>query len=78
MDHFLICENSSCRFVLDRRINGKSLHNLKLILKNCPSCGGRWSSTCPFCSQALTLKVVGGFPHFACCGQRLHAKAKAA
>jgi hypothetical protein len=78
MDHFLICENPKCRFVLDRRVNGKSLGDPQLILKKCPACHGEWSSTCPFCGQALAMKLFGGLLHFSCCGKRLHPEAKAA
>lgn len=78
MSHFLICENEQCRFVLDRRINGKSLAVPPSILKECPACGGQWSSTCPFCGQALAMKLLGGLPHSACCSRKLHAAAKAA
>jgi hypothetical protein len=78
MDHLLICENSTCRFVLDRRINGKSVGNPQLLLKKCPACRGDWSSTCPHCGQALAVKLVDGLLHLTCCGKRLHPEAKAA
>lgn len=78
MDHLLICENPSCRFVLDRRINGKLLGNPQLILKKCPACRGEWSSICPFCGQSLTVKLINGLLHLTCCGKRLHPEAKAA
>jgi hypothetical protein len=78
MDNYLICENPSCRFVLDRRLNGKSLPSPQPILKKCPSCRSEWSSVCPFCSQALTIKFVQGHAHASCCGRRLRAQAEAA
>lgn len=78
MDHYSICENPGCRYILDRRVNGKSLHDPQFILKKCPACGGAWSSTCPSCGQALAMKLLGGLPYSACCGRKLHAKAKAA
>jgi ssDNA-binding Zn-finger/Zn-ribbon topoisomerase 1 len=78
MDHFSICRNPKCRFVLDRRVNGKSLEDPLLILKKCPACGGGWSSTCPFCGQALTLKLIDRHLHSSCCGQRLQPRARAA
>jgi hypothetical protein len=78
MDHFLVCNNAQCRFVLDRRINGKSLDAAQLILKKCPACGGAWSTSCPSCTQALAVKMVGGLPRFACCERKPAANARAA
>lgn len=78
MSHFLICKNERCRFVLDRRLNGKSLILAPTILKECPACGGPWSSACPFCGQALAIKLLRGIPHTACCSRTLHAEARAA
>ena len=78
MSHFLICENPACRFVLDRHIDGVTPSDAQLILKQCPSCGGAWSSLCPFCSQGLTIKIVNDLPQFSCCGHKLGMEAKAA
>lgn len=78
MDHFLICDNPRCRFILDRRLNGKSLDGPQFILKKCPSCGGSWSSTCPSCGQALAVKLVDGLPHISCCQAKTHSTAAAA
>ena len=78
MERYLICENPNCRFVLDRRINGKSLDGAQLLLKRCPACGGGWSSTCPTCSLELAIKLVGGLPHTVCCERKPTAKARAA
>lgn len=78
MERFVVCNNPSCRFILDRRIDGKSLDGAQLILKKCPACGGDWSLTCPACSQALATKVVGGLPHSVCCEGKPNAKARAA
>jgi hypothetical protein len=52
MARYLNCENSRCRFILDRRMNGKLLGDPQLILKKCPECGGAWSCTCPCCAAA--------------------------
>jgi hypothetical protein len=78
MNHFLVCENPSCRFILDRRINGEALDGVRGIINQCPECGNDWSSSCPFCDQALTINFVNGLPHAACCGRKLRADAKAA
>lgn len=77
MERYLICENLKCRFVLDRRIDGKSLDGAA-ILKKCPACGGAWSSTCPSCSQTLAIKLAGELPHTVCCDRKPNAKARAA
>jgi hypothetical protein len=66
MARYLNCENPRCRFILDRRMNGKLLGDPQLILKKCPECGGAWSSTCPCCAQPLTLKLIHGLPHATC------------
>jgi hypothetical protein len=78
MDHFLICKNPSCRFVLDLRLNGKLLDSVHLVLKNCPACGGAWTSQCPFCSQPIAVSFADGPPQSACCGHRLRGEAQAA
>ncbi len=78
MQRYLICDNPNCRFVLDRRINGKSLDGAQLLLQKCPACGGNWSSTCPTCSLTLAVKLVGGLPHTTCCERKPQAKARAA
>ncbi len=78
MEHFLICNNSECHFVLDRRINGRSLDGAQLILKKCPACGGDWSSTCPSCAQALVVKLVAGLPQSGCCDRKLASSVRAA
>ena len=78
MERFLVCNNSKCHFVLDRRINGKSKDGAQVTLKKCPSCGGDWSATCPSCSQPLVTKMVGGLPHTVCCERRPSVKARAA
>lgn len=78
MDHYLICSNSKCRFILDRLINGKSMDGAHLVLKKCPACGGDWTSICPSCSLTLAVRLTGGVPHAACCERKAHAKARAA
>ena len=47
MERYFICNNPECRFVLDRRINGKSVDGAHLILKKCPACGGAWRLSRP-------------------------------
>jgi len=75
MERFLICNDPKCQFVLDRRIDGKSLVGAHLILKKCPECGGNWSSTCPACAQPLAIKLVAGLPQSACCDRKANARA---
>lgn len=78
MTRFLICDNPQCRFIMDLRVNGRTLNGTQFILKKCPSCGGSWSPTCPSCHQALVVKEVRGLPHSACCQSRPAAGARAA
>lgn len=78
MDHFLVCENPACRFILDRSVNGESLDGVRRILKKCPACNCDWSSSCPFCDQPLTVSFIDGVPRSACCGHKLRAEARAA
>jgi hypothetical protein len=78
MNHFLVCENPGCRFILDRRVNGESLDGVRKTLKGCPECGSDWSSSCPFCDQPLSVSFIDGVPGSACCGHNLRAEAKAA
>lgn len=78
MDRFLVCDNPKCRFILDRRLNAKSLDGAQSILKKCPSCGGSWSSSCPSCGQPLAVKSVHGLPHITCCAPKPHSAARVA
>jgi hypothetical protein len=75
MEHFLICENPTCRFVVDLRIGGRAPANQPFILSQCPECGSNWSSTCPFSGRPLVVHWSAGLPHCACCSQKLLAKA---
>jgi hypothetical protein len=78
MERFLVCNNSSCHFVLDRRINGKSPDGAQLVLQKCPECGGDWSTTCPSCLQPVAMKLVGELPHLVCCARQPDQKTRAA
>lgn len=79
MNHFLICENPACRFILDRRLDGTSLDGVLGLLPRCPECGGSWSAKCPFCSQAVAIELPAeGIPALACCGRRPLLAANAA
>jgi hypothetical protein len=73
----VICKNPRCRFILDRRIDGKSLDNAR-VLKKCPAGAGDWTSICPCCGQALAVKLIDELPYPSFCGQKLSAKAQAA
>lgn len=78
MERFLVCNNRKCRFILDRRIDGRSQDAAELILKTCPACGGDWSSKCPSCSQAVAIRLIGGLPQYVCCDRKPSAAARAA
>jgi hypothetical protein len=70
MEHFLICGNPSCRFVLDLQEVRKPLPGL--LLNECPECGSQWSATCPFCAQPLSIIWHGHRAHCAQCNRRFH------
>jgi hypothetical protein len=73
MDHFLICENPNCRFVVDTLIEGKTPANGSFVLHACPECGGKWSATCPYSGRALIVRWFQGLPHCLCCTRKLLA-----
>jgi len=77
MARFLVCNNPSCRFILDRRLNGASLDGVHEIVKLCPACGSDWSSSCPFCDHPLSVDFIGGLPRSACCEHKLRPEAQA-
>jgi hypothetical protein len=74
MGSYSICRNPNCRFVLDRRVNGKPLNALRLILKKCPACSGEWSSLCPFCGKDVAVELSDGHLQMQCCGRGLHER----
>jgi hypothetical protein len=74
VDKYLVCSNTGCRFILDRRVNGTSLDGVQKILKTCPACSSDWSISCPYCAQALTVHFIHGLPHSACCGHKIRAE----
>jgi hypothetical protein len=75
MKHFLMCENSQCRFVLDCGRNGSFRTLAKNGLPKCPECGGQWSAKCAFCSGSLTVAWIDGLPHCFSCHRKLRAEA---
>ena len=78
MDHFLICENSRCRLVVDTLIEGKTPGNGRFVLEKCPECGSAWSANCPFSGRPLVVQWLNALPHCLCCNRRLAATAAAA
>ncbi|HKW56194.1 MAG TPA: hypothetical protein VJN42_02465 [Candidatus Acidoferrum sp.] len=78
MARFFICDNPKCRFLMDRRVNGRTLNGTQFIVKKCPVCGGNWSTTCPSCGQPLAVKIAGGLPYAMCCERKPITRASAA
>lgn len=78
MAHFLICDNPRCRFIMDLRVNGRTLNGTQFIVKKCPACGGNWSANCPSCNQALAVRLIGGLPHSVCCEHKPSTGSRAA
>ena len=78
MARFLICDNPKCRYLMDLRVNGRTLNGTQFIVKKCPECGGNWSKTCPSCGQPLAVKMHAGLPYPVCCERKPMARASAA
>jgi hypothetical protein len=74
MQHFLICSNPGCRFVLDLQVSGKPLRRSRVPLSACPECGSGWSASCPFCVQPLNLAWSDHRPQCANCHRRFLAE----
>lgn len=51
----LICQNASCRFVLDLGQAGPTVKRSSLVVNGCPECGHPWSNLCPQCSEGLEV-----------------------
>jgi len=77
MEHFLICGNPFCRFVLDLQEVRKPLRRAQLLLKECPECGAQWSTTCPFCAEPLSVMWHGHHALCAHCHRQFHTPAAA-
>ena len=75
MQSFLICENPKCLMVLDLREDGRVMPRSELILNECPECGSRWSSACPFCGKPLEVTWRAKFPHCSGCRKKLQPEA---
>jgi hypothetical protein len=78
MNHYLICQNPGCRFVLDNRLNGRGAAPRRFLLSSCPQCGGGWASNRPLPRRALGPEWDGKLPFCACCSGNGHARRKAA
>jgi hypothetical protein len=78
MEHFLICANAACRFILDLQQARKPLRRSQMLLNECPECTAQWSANCPFCTKPLSVVFQGHRAHCAHCKRRFHAAAAAA
>jgi hypothetical protein len=38
VEHFLICKNPKCRFIVNLRESGQEVHRSELIVHQCPEC----------------------------------------
>ena len=75
MNHFLLCNNSTCGFLLDVRIDGSPFPSNWLLLHHCPECGSDWSSNKLVSSRALTPSRRAKVPFCPCCQRSWRAKA---
>jgi hypothetical protein len=77
MEHFLICSNATCRFVVDLQQARKPLRRSGSLLNQCTECGSEWLATCPSCAKPLGVIWQGHHAHCAQCQRRFHASAAA-
>jgi len=64
MNHYLVCSNPTCHFVLDVRLHGTRSANQSFLPAHCPHCNSAWSSKRP-----LPFRALGGHrvPRCHCC-----------
>jgi hypothetical protein len=74
MEHFLICENTACLFIIDLKQGGRLMSRSELVISQCPECGHRWSPSCPFCMQPLDITWNEKLPHCSRCLRKLQPK----
>jgi ssDNA-binding Zn-finger/Zn-ribbon topoisomerase 1 len=74
LEHFLICTNPACRFIVDLREGAQTLERSKLVINECPECGNSWSSYCPFCDRSLEVVQRGNLFFCSRCSRSLHAE----
>jgi ribosomal protein L37AE/L43A len=71
MEHFLICTNPRCRYIVDLREGAQVLERSNLIIAECPECGLPWSSLCPFCGRQFEAIRRGNLSYCSHCGKEL-------
>ncbi len=75
MNHFLLCNNATCGFVLDVRIDGIPSPRNWLLFHRCPQCGSNWSTNKPVSARALSPSRRAKLPFCPCCQRTARAKA---
>ncbi len=75
MNHFLLCNNATCGFVLDVRIDGSALPQNWLLLQRFPQCGSNWSNNKPVSARALSPSRRAKLPFCPCCQRASRGKA---
>lgn len=73
MEHFLICGNPRCRYIINLREGTEVLERSKLVIDECPECGNQWSSYCPFCGRPLQVTWENEVPLCSHCTRTLKA-----
>jgi hypothetical protein len=53
----LVCQNSTCRILVDLGKDRRGVNLSAIGLKRCPECGGDWGTNCPFCDAPLEVIV---------------------
>jgi len=77
LENFLMCTNPKCRFIVNLREGAQVLERSKIVIDECPECGSKWSSYCPFCEQPLEVVCRGGLSFCVRCNRSLQPEGQA-
>jgi hypothetical protein len=77
LEYFLICPNPRCRSIINLLEGTQLLERSKLVIDECPECGSKWSSYCPFCEQPLEVVCRGGLSFCVRCNRSLQPEGQA-
>jgi hypothetical protein len=71
MEYFLICTDTTCRFVVKLREGAQMLESSNLMIDGCPECGHPLSGCCPFCRRPLEVIWRSNLSECLRCGRQL-------
>lgn len=76
MNHFILCNNSACGFVLDVRIDGSPFPRNWFLPVSCPLCGSHWSMNKLVSVRALSRSHRAKLPFCPCCHRLSRTKSQ--